>query len=313
MIRPGPHALIGYAYGQAGRIAGCAEAPRIMRELLLLEKLRQLGLDVTDLGDTSSQLSPEEEKRILSAALPGELKANEFAPTYSACASLAQKTRQAVTQGLTPLIVGGDHSLSIGSVAAVSAHYRERGQDIGLLWIDTHGDFNTPETSLSGRIYGMSVAFLTGLIPGALASLQGSQPAVPLQKVAYIGLRDLDPGEKELMRKHNVAAFTMKEIDIHGLANVVERALKVVKNNTAGYVVSFDLDVCDPPLVPGTGVPVRGGLTYREAHLLLELLADDGGMLSFELVELNPKLDQNFVTAELALSLFESAVGKSIL
>lgn len=304
--------LIGYAYGEAGRIAGCGDAPRTLRELALIERLTKLGISVSDLGDSAAE-APQIGEASLNMASPAELMTKNLLPTYSACLGLAAKTREALESQTTPLIIGGDHSLSIGSVAAVSNFYQAKGEKIGLIWIDTHADINTPETSPSGGIFGMSVAFLTGQIPGILSSLQKPAPAVSLDKVVYIGLRDLDPGEKTLIKAKNITTFTMKDIDILGLAEVTKRALAVATAGTAGYVASFDLDVCDPPLVPGTGLPVRGGLTYREAHLLLELLAEDQRMLSFELVELNPKLDRDFVTAELAVSLLESVVGKSIL
>ena len=304
--------LIGYAYGAAANTPGCDEAPSVLRSLKLKEKVESLGHTVIDLGDTAKAHSPTEEKFVGEKQSEDESLVRNLQATYSACRSLAEKTTAALQKGGIPLIVGGDHSLSIGSVAAVSNFFAAQGKEIGLLWIDTHADINTPTTSPSQNIFGMSVAFLLGMIPGALRSLQ-QKTAIKAENLAYIGLRDLDPGEKKLLKERNILAFSMKEIDILGLAEVTRRALEHIGKNTAGYVVSFDLDVCDPQLVPGTGTPVRGGLTFREAHLLLELLADDKRMLSLEMVELNPLLDTNYITADLAISLIESALGKTIL
>ena len=307
------YSLIGYAYGQASKNAGSGEAPRVLRELKLLERLRAGGITIEDLGDAGTFVDPQAETHASRAADASEKLCNNLASTYSACSQLAAKTRAALEGGTTPVIIGGDHSLSVGSVAAVANHLAAENKKIGLLWIDTHADINTPETSPSKNIYGMSVAFLSGLIPGVLSSLQSSPPAVELENMAYIGVRDLDPGERKLIREKNILTFTMKEIDMLGMPRVAKEAIEHVCRNTAGFVVSFDLDACDPQLAPGTGTPVRGGLTYREAHLLLELIVEDGRMLSFELMELNPKLDKDFVTAEVAMSLIETALGKTIL
>lgn len=307
------YSVIGYAYGAAATTPGANEAPRTLRGLRLLERLRLMGLDVDDLGDAKGDIDPAEAVAIQAQASGRERQTNHLATTFAACRSLAEKTRISLQTSRIPLIVGGDHSLSIGSVAAVANHYHQQGRDIGLLWIDTHADINTPETSPSHNLFGMSVAFLLGMIPGVMSTLQSPGPAVKPENLVYIGLRDLDPGEKQFIRTMGITAFTTKEVDILGMAEVMRRAIEQVSANTAGYVVSYDLDVCDPLLVPGTGTKVRGGLTFREAHLILELIADDQRMLSFELVELNPLLDREQATAELAVSLFESAVGHSIL
>ncbi len=306
--------LIGYAYGAAAGTPGANEAPRVLRSLKLVERIERLGHSVADLGDAAQEVDPVQEKAIDARASESERKTNNLALTYLACSRLAEKTKLALDNKTMPLIIGGDHSLSIGSVAAVSNHYRKTAnKEIGLLWIDTHTDINTPETSASQNIYGMSVACLLGMIPGVLASLQERTPAVRFENMAYIGVRDLDPGEKTYVREKNILAFTIKEVDVLGMAEVTRRAVEHVTRNTAGYVASFDLDVCDSYLVPGTGLPIRGGLTYREAHLLMELLADDGRMLAFEMVELNPRLDKDFATADFAVSLIESALGRAIL
>jgi arginase len=198
-------------------------------------------------------------------------------------------------------------------VAAVSNFYAAQKQRTGLIWIDSHPDLNTPDTSYSQNIYGMSVAVLLGRLPGLLASIQTRKPAIDLRNFCYIGLRDVDPPEREAIKSLNISAFTMKDIDLHGLPRIMERAIAIASEGTAGFVASFDLDVCDPPIVPGVGFPVRGGFTYREAELVWELLYDSKKLRSIELVELNPTLDRNQVTAELGISLLESAVGKAIL
>ncbi len=307
------YSLIGYAYGQASMNPGSSDAPRVLRELKLLERLRASGISVDDLGDAGTYIDPGTDAYVSLHSSSEEALCNSLVSTFSACRQLNEKTRVALETGTIPLIIGGDHSLSVGSVAAVADHFGDSGQRIGLIWIDTHADINTPETSPSKNIYGMSVAFLTGMVPGALSKLQRHPPAVAFDRVAYIGLRDLDPGEKKTIRERGLRSYTMKEVDVLGIAEVTRQAIQHVNRETVGYVVSFDLDVCDPSLVPGTGTPVRGGLTFREVHVLLELLADDGRMLSFELMELNPRLDTDFRTADLALSLIDTALGKSIL
>lgn len=306
-------ALIGYAYGAAANTPGGNQAPHVMRALSVTDRLLALGHDVEDLGDAKDDVTEELRTWLAGNMSENERRANNFASTFSACRALAEKTTTALEHGRIPLILGGDHSLSIGSITAVSNFYRRTGREIGVLWVDTHADINTPETSPSHNIFGMSAAFLLGMIPGAFQSLQRPAPALRPENLVYVGLRDLDPGEKIHIRDRQITAYTTKEVDIYGMADVVRRALRQLKQNTAGYVVTFDLDVCDPALVPGTGTKVRGGLTYREAHLLLELVADEGGLLSFEMVELNPTLDQDFTTAELAVSLCESVAGKQIL
>ena len=313
---PAPHkhfSLIGYACGDAADIAGCDHGPRVLRSLKLVERLERMGLQITDLGDATPDLTIEEERAVLAARGAREEQVLSLPKTFAACTRLYEKTSLALRSGTAPLIIGGDHSLSIGSVAAVSDHYQALGQQIGLIWVDSHADINTPETSPSHNIFGMSMAFLLGMIPGKMSSLQRFKPALKPENVAYIGLRDIDPEEKAIVRNSGVTTFTMKDVDMLGMPEVIRLALDAVTRNTGGYVVSFDLDVCDAPLVPGTGLPLRGGLTYREIQLLMERIYDDARLLALEMVELNPLLDKNFTTAELAMSLIESALGKSIL
>lgn len=306
--------LIGYACGVGGKILGAKEGPRVLRSRNLIETLKKIGVEVADFGDAFPVASLGEEEQIREKATPLENRALYLAAVYVACKNLHKLTLEALEKNYVPLILGGDHSLSIGSISAISNFYGKKNQKVGMIWIDTHPDINTPDTSTSRNIFGMSVAALTGLIPGGvLESLQNKAPAVDLKNLVYVGLRDIDPPEKERIRSLGITTFTMKDVDILGLHEVMNRAIKVASEGTAGFVASFDVDVCDPVFAPGTGTTIRGGLTYRESHLAVEMMHDSKKMLAFELVELNPSLDKDFKTADLAVSIFESAVGKSIL
>jgi arginase len=206
------------------------------------------------------------------------------------------------------LVLGGDHSLAIGSVAGVA-----RGRRIGLIWVDAHADFNTPETTPSGNIHGMSLATLVGKGHPALASVGGSGPALRPADVALVGVRDIDTLEREALRNAGINIFTMHDIDRRGMAAVMDEAITRVSSATDGYYVSFDLDALDPNEAPGVGTPVRGGITYREAHLAMELVAASGRLAGLDLVEVNPILDSHNATAESAVVFALSALGKRIL
>ena len=306
-------AIIGYDYGGGGTVPGCRFGPKAMRDGGLFEKLQKLNSNTVDLGDINADFSGSQKQKAGDEFSPRELSINKAKETLIACRDIYSITESALSQGATPLLLGGDHSMSIGSVAAVSDFYAKQDQSIGLIWIDTHSDCNTPETSPSKNPFGMSVAFLLGEIQGAFSRLQKRSPSVTAENLVYVGLREVDQGEKDLIKRKNITAYTMKEIDQYGIGSVINEAIEIASTGTAGFAVSFDLDVCDPRIVPGIGTPARGGLSYREAHLALELLHESSQMLSFELVELNPELDRNSETAELAISLIESAFGKSIL
>jgi arginase len=209
-------------------------------------------------------------------------------------------------------VLGGDHSVAAGTVAGVATFFRAQQKPVGLIWMDAHSDINTPETSPSGNVHGMPVAALLGMEPAALRDLLGWSPKVQAENTVLIGIRDVDETERENIRRAGVTVFTMRDIDELGLRAVMERAIPIAADGTAGYHVSLDLDWVDPEDAPGVGTAVRGGATYREAHLAMEILADDGGMLSFELVEVNPILDEHNRTAELAVQLLCSAFGKKI-
>jgi arginase len=218
-----------------------------------------------------------------------------------------------VEQGRMPLVLGGDHSVAMGSVAGVASHYRKAMSKIGLIWIDAHADMNTPESSPSGNVHGMPLACLVGMGPKELTHIAGFAPKVDAANVAIVGLRDVDDIERENVRTSGVAAFTMRDIDERGLRSVMQEAIARATAGTAGFHLSFDMDAVDPYEAPGVGTPVRGGITYREAHLAMETVCDSGMMVSMEVVEVNPVIDSANRTALLAVELVMSALGKRIL
>lgn len=231
----------------------------------------------------------------------------------SVCEVLAKATKGSLDDGEIPLIIGGDHSIAMGTVSGAAAYFRQAKQKLGLIWFDAHGDMNLPETSPTGNIHGMPLAHLLGYGDPQLASILGANPAVAPENVALIGIRDIDRVEREFINQSGIKAFTMRDIDQFGMSEISLRALDVVNAGTAGFHVSFDLDGCDPEVIPGSGTLVPGGVSFREAHLLLEECASDGRMTSMEVVELNPFLDQANISAERAVTLVQSALGRSIL
>jgi arginase len=285
----------------AGR-RGVDMGPSAMRYTGLQQRLVALGHRVRDYGNLPVPLlevhplpDPNETLRYLE-------------PIVELCGELAQRVASYVAAGSLPLVLGGDHSLSIGSVAGAA-----RGRRLGLVWIDAHADFNTAETTPSGNIHGMPLAVLTGRGHPRLTGPGGVVPAVRPEDVALVGIRDLDPLEREALRASGIRAFTMHDIDRQGVARVLEQAIEVAAAGTAGFHVSFDMDVIDPREAPGVGTPVPGGISYREAHLAMELLAQTGHLCSLDMVEVNTILDEHNSTAELAATLALSALGKRIL
>jgi arginase len=224
-----------------------------------------------------------------------------------------QTTIASLEEGALPIVLGGDHSLGAGSVAASAAFHRKQGQRVGLIWVDAHADMNRPDTTQSGNVHGMPLAALLGPEPAELARIGGEVPAVLTQHTVLVGLRNLDDIEKHLVRQSQVHVFTMKDIDRLGIAQVMEKALAMAGDGTGGIHVSFDMDVCDPSIAPGVGTAVRGGLNYREAHVVMELIAESGHLTALDLVEVNPTLDLRNTTAELGTELALSAMGKQIL
>lgn len=285
----------------AGR-RGVDMGPSALRIAGISREVEAIGHDVTELGTlTAGGIETSD-------AGKSELR------FLDEVADVAERTRALVRTGLdrgcTPLLLGGDHSLSIGSVAAVADHYRTRGASIGVIWVDAHADMNRPDTTPSGNIHGMSLAVLLG---HGEPRLTGGGASICPENASVLGARDLDPGEKRLIRELGVRVFTMSEIDERGVGPCMDEALKRAGAGTAGFHLSFDLDALDPRIAPGVGTPVRGGLTYREGHLVCEKASRSGRLLSLELVELNPVLDDRNQTAELGVGLVASALGAAIL
>ncbi len=239
--------------------------------------------------------------------------AKYLGPIAEACTQLHDISFSAMQRGALPIFMGGDHSLSMGTVAGVASHFREAGEKLGLIWFDAHADMNTPETSPSGNIHGMALATLLGQGAPELVEIGGSGAVVAAENVVLLGARDVDSLERANVRESGMTAFTMPDIDQLGMAEATRRALETVTRGTAGFYLSFDLDGLDPELAPGVGTPVRGGLSFREAHLFMELVAETGQLAAMDVVELNPVRDIQNKTADVAVYLLQSALGRSIL
>src|SRR5271169_6645370 len=289
--------------GQSRR--GVDMGPSAVRVAGLEARLEALGFVVEDAGNIAVAI-PEQKKE----GHPNAKYLKEITATCSKHAELVIKTLEA---GKVPLVLGGDHSVAVGTVSGVAEFYRRQQQKIGLLWIDAHTDINTPESSPSGNVHGMPLAAIMGLGPPELANIFGFSPKVAPENCVLVGVRDIDAAEKENVRKAGIEVYTMRDIDERGMRTVMEEALRAAGRGTAGYHVSLDMDWVDPEDAPGVGTPVRGGATYREAHLAMEIIADHGRLLSFEVVEVNPVIDEHNRTAELAVELICSAFGKKIL
>jgi arginase len=290
--------------GQSRR--GVDMGPSAVRVAGLAARLESLGHRVSDGGNVPVAIAETRNA--------GEANAKYLKEISESCERVAAMVLQTLEEGITPLVLGGDHSVAAGSVSGVAEFYRRRNQKIGLLWIDAHADINTPETSPSGNVHGMPLAALLGLGPDMLSDILGWRPKVAPENAVLIGVRDVDKTEKENIRRAGIGeVYTMRDIDERGMRTVMEEALRVAGRGTAGYHVSLDMDWIDPEDAPGVGTPVRGGATYREAHLAMEILADHGRLLSFETVEVNPVIDEHNRTAALAVELICSAFGKKIL
>jgi arginase len=288
----------------AGR-RGVDMGPSALRIAGLSEAVAALGYRVREVGTVHAP-GPE-------ASDAGEEGARFLAEITAVCGQGYRLLREALAAGAFPLVLGGDHSLSMGTAAAVADHYREQGAPIGLLWVDAHTDMNRPDITPSGNVHGMSLSVLTGRGIPVLQALAASSPAIDPRHVAVIGAREIDPLEQEAVRAAGIRVFTMSEVDERGLSACVNEAIERVTAGTAGFHVSFDLDSLDPMEAPGVGTPVPGGFTYREGHLICEKVASSGRLLGFELVELNPVLDERNHTAQVGVRLIESALGKTIL
>ena len=297
--------IIGVSLDLGGNRRGVDMGPSAFRIAGLAEKLSTLGFPVVDEGDLVAPI-PE----VKSFGDPTKKYVREIAKV---CERLYKTSLAALEKGGIPIVLGGDHSLAAGSVAATADFVRRENKPLGLIWVDAHGDMNTPSTSISGNVHGMPLAVLLGSEPAELSRIGGFSPKVQPERTVLIGIRNLDDREKEIVRGSRVKVFTIKDVDRAGIAVVVEEALAIAGRGTAGVHVSFDLDVCDPTIAPGVGTPVKGGLDYREAHLLMEMVADSGLLRALDLVEVNPILDDRNMTAVLGAELASSALGQKIL
>ena len=289
--------------GQSRR--GVDMGPSALRVAGLQARLKHLGHQVEDIGNIPVK-QPEE--------MPvGEKRAKYMAEIAETCKDLAEIVQKCLEEDFVPLVLGGDHSIAAGAVSGVAAHFRKEKKQIGYIWLDAHGDMNTPESSPSGNVHGMPLAAVMGYGAPELVDLLGFKPKVEPQNIVLVGVRDLDLQERRLVKKSGVRVFTMRDIDERGMREVMADALKYATDDTDGISVSLDMDFVDPSDAPGVGTPVRGGVTYREAHLAMEMIADSDAMASMEVVEINPVIDEHNRTALLGVELILSGLGQKIL
>ena len=304
-MAPAHIAVIGAPLDLGTNRRGVDMGPSAIRVANIGPRLASLGYQIEDWGNVAVE-QPER-------APQGPANARYLPQIAETCRRLARIVEQAMARGQMPLVLGGDHSVAIGTIAGVSRHFRKRKARIGLIWIDAHPDMNTPQTSPSGNVHGMPLACSIGLGPRPLTHIYGYAPKVDPKNVALIGLRDVDLLEKPHVKRSGVRAFTMRDIDERGMRAILAEALEIASAGTDGFHVSLDMDSVDPQEAPGVGTPVRGGLNYREAHLAMEMICDSGRMVSMEVVEVNPVIDEANRTALLAVGLIMSALGKRIL
>lgn len=284
---------------------GVDAGPSAFRIAGLVKALRDMGFTVQDEGNIAVQIPETTEI--------GQTNARFLEEITQACQSHFDKVLEIMQKGHFPLVLGGDHSIAIGTIGGISAFYHQRGQQIGVIWIDAHADMNTPETTHTGNIHGMPLSVLLGMGAPQLVNIGGFAPKIRPEHVVLIGLRDVDVEEKKLVRETGVHAYTMTDIDEQGMPAIIREAIEIAGIGTAGIHLSFDFDGLDPKIAPGVGTPVKGGIKYREAHLLMEKIAGTGRLIGLEMVELNPILDLGNQTAELGVELIQSAFGKRIL
>ncbi len=298
-----PVSVFGAPTDIGASLRGASMGPEALRVAGLIAAIAGRGVDVRDCGDVTGPANPQ------SPPVDGYRHLDEVVAWNRAVFDAS--TRE-LRDGRMPIMLGGDHCLAIGSIAAVAAHCRDVGKTLRVLWLDAHADFNTREITPSGNIHGMPVACLCGLGPEALTTLGGPAPALRPEQVRQIGIRSVDPEEKRLVLEHGLDIYDMRYIDEVGMRRSIEEALEGVDANTHLHL-SFDVDMLDPPIAPGTGTRVPGGVNYREAQLIMEMVADCGRLASLDLVEVNPALDRRNMTAKLAVDLVESLFGKSTL
>ena len=288
----------------AGR-RGVDMGPSAIRIADLERRLEQLGHKVEDYGDVDVMIA--ETQKV------GSAKLRYKTPILAANRELMKRVDRVLADGRMPLTLGGDHSIAIGSIAGSTNFYARQHETLGLIWFDAHGDSNTPQTTPSGNIHGMSLAIALGVGDHDLVHLGGRAPKVQARNCVLIGIRDLDPGERDFLKKSGVSCYTMRDLDERGMRDVLDEGIRIASDGTAGIHLSVDLDVVDPEDAPGTGTPVWGGVSYREAHLAMEMIHDRAHIVAMDLVEVNPVLDSQNMTGILATELAQSALGKTIL
>lgn len=298
--------IIGVPMDLGASRRGVDMGPFAVRYTDLRARLEEIGHTVEDAGNVSVPFRED-------AARGAKRGPRYLGPITDICRAVSAETRLALSRESIPLVLGGDHSLSAGSIAGAAAHYADRGERIGVIWLDAHGDLHTPVSSASGNVHGMPLAHLLGHGDPVFANIAGVMPAVDPKHLALVGIRDLDAPEREHARDWQLEVHTMRSIDERGLRTVMEEAITTASRGTAGIWVSCDMDCLAPEDAPGVGTAVPGGLTYREAHLAMEMLADTGKVIGIDLVEVNPVLDERNRTAEVAAELLLSALGKRIL
>ncbi len=282
---------------------GVDMGPSAIRYAGLYERLRELGHKVYDSGNLTTPIAERSKIEYSNAKYLSEVR--------NVCLEISKLVSQAMKNERLPVVLGGDHSIAIGTLAGM--HQADSNREFGVLWLDAHGDYNTPDITPSGNIHGMSLAISAGLGQKWFPTPPFPKKSVDPSKIAIVGARELDAKERENLRQTGVQVFSMSDIDRLGMQEVMSRAMKVVTNGTDGVHMSFDMDVVDPSDAPGVGTPVRGGITYREAHLVMEMMSEAGIMRSLEVVEVNPILDQQNSTAALAVELILSSMGKKII
>ncbi len=304
-MRPKQIAIIGAPLDLGAGRRGVDMGPSAVRVANLNGRLAELGYQVEDLGNVP----------VIQRESQGEVhsRAKYLPQIAETCTQVAEMVEVALGLGKLPLVLGGDHSIAVGTVSGASRHYQRRGERLGMIWIDAHTDMNTPDSSPSGNVHGMPLACCIGQGPDELTKIFGYSPKVDPANVALVGIRSVDGQERDIVQRSGVHAFTMRDIDERGMRAVFEEAIRIAGDGMAGIHVSLDMDAVDPREAPGVGTPVEGGITYREAHLAMEMLGDTGRMTSMEVVEVNPVMDEANRTAILAVELILSAMGKRIL
>ena len=296
--------FLGVPMDLGGGLRGVDMGPSAIRIAGLGRRIQALGHEFEDLGNVPVLRSDAKEPKNTSAKFLDSIS--------NCCRRLRGRVERLIDEGGFPLVVGGDHSIACGTVAGISSHYHKKRKKIGLIWFDAHADMNTPETSPTGNVHGMPLASIMGFGPDALTKLGDRFPMVDPERAVLIGIRDVDPGERALAKECGIKCYSMREIDILGMDRVMKEALAIVTHGTAGFHLSFDMDGLDPYEAPGVGTPVTGGVTQREGHLLLEHAAESGKLLGLEFTEINPILDERNRTAEMAVTLVLSGLGKRI-